>query len=157
LEGSAVAELGKTVSEMVAEKRYKFAVFYHPYIGEFIEQLNKYGIEGLFNPDSQGKSSLSRQMITSEFFIDYDPNSIIVHYAYPRDDVDFTAEGAYSLYNWELFFHAPLLIATRLTKNQRFEEAQKWFHYIFDPMATDSPNNSGPERFWKVNRFTSSP
>jgi hypothetical protein len=28
-----------------------------------------------------------------------------------------------------------LLIADRLSKNQRFEGARKWFHYIFDPMA----------------------
>src|SRR6185295_8261326 len=37
-----------------------------------------------------------------------------------------------------------------------FEEAQKWFHYIFDPTATDSPDNSvtpGPERFWRVMPF----
>jgi hypothetical protein len=45
------------------------------------------------------------------------------------------------------------MIATQLSKNQRFEEAQKWFHYIFNPTATDSPDNPtspGPERFWRV-------
>ena len=26
-----------------------------------------------------------------------------------------------------------MLIAVTLSKNQRFEEAQRWFHYIFDP------------------------
>ena len=26
-------------------------------------------------------------------------------------NIDFTYNGAYSIYNWELFFHAPLLIA----------------------------------------------
>jgi hypothetical protein len=74
----------------------------------------------------------------------------------PREDVDFTFDGAYAPYNWELFFHTPFLIATQLSKNQRFEEAQKWFHYIFDPTATDSPDQSGapgPERFWRVKPF----
>ena len=41
----------------------------------------------------------------------------------------------------------PLLIATRLSQNQNFEEARKWFHYIFDP--TKAPeNDEGAERFW---------
>jgi len=47
--------------------------------------------------------------------------------------MEFERQGPYALYNWELFFHIPFLIATRLSKNQRFEEAQKWFHYIFNP------------------------
>ncbi len=45
--------------------------------------------------------------------------------------------GAYSNYNWELFFHTPVLIAVHLSKNQRFEEAQRWFHYVFDPTTND--------------------
>jgi hypothetical protein len=72
--------------------------------------------------------------------------------SYPQEDVDFTPAGAYSLYNWELFFHIPLLIATRLTANQRFEEAQRWFHYIFNPMEND-PKYPVPNRFWKTLPF----
>ena len=40
-------------------------------------------------------------------------------------------------YNWEFFFHAPLQVAIRLAKDGRHEEAQRWFHFIFDP-TTDS-------------------
>ena len=54
-------------------------------------------------------------------------------------------------YNWELFFHAPLLIASRLTKNQRFDDAQRWFHYIFDP--TDASPDDTPRRFWRTRPF----
>ena len=43
--------------------------------------------------------------------------------------------GPYANYNWELFFHIPLTIAVHLSKNQRFAEAQRWFHYIFDPTS----------------------
>src|SRR6266702_5397942 len=59
--------------------------------------------------------------------------------------------GAYSAYNWELFFHVPLILAIHLSKNQRFEEAQQWFHYIFNP--TDDSVGPTPERFWKVKPF----
>ncbi len=34
--------------------------------------------------------------------------------------------------------------------NQRFDEALRWFHYIFNPTSTDG---GGPERFWKIKPF----
>ncbi|MEG3838650.1 hypothetical protein [Microcoleus sp. herbarium14] len=70
---------------------------------------------------------------------------------YPRHDVDFSYGGAYSLYNWELFFHAPMILASRLSQNQRFAEAMRWYHYIFDP--TDNSNELTTHRFWKVLPF----
>src|SRR5262249_13374083 len=69
----------------------------------------------------------------------------------PVEDLDFTISGAYSIYNWELFFHVPLLIAVHLSQNQQFKDAQKWFHFVFDP--TDASSGPTPERFWKVNPF----
>lgn len=79
--------------------------------------------------------------------------SELVRRPYPVKDLDFdfTPNGAYSVYNWELFFHVPLTIAMNLSKNQRFAEAQRWFHYIFDP--TDNSDGSTPERFWRVRPF----
>jgi hypothetical protein len=70
---------------------------------------------------------------------------------YPRHDVDFSYGGAYSLYNWELFFHAPMILASRLSQNQRFAEAMQWYHYIFNP--TDDSNELTTHRFWKVLPF----
>ena len=70
---------------------------------------------------------------------------------YPVRDLDFSSSGAYAAYNWELFFHAPVTIAMHLSKNQRFEEAQRWFHFVFDP--TDDSDGATPERFWKVRPF----
>lgn len=81
----------------------------------------------------------------------YNPNPELVDERHPVKDLDFTSSGAYAVYNWELFFHAPLTIAIHLSKNQRFEEAQHWFHYIFDP--TDDSEGPTPERFWKVKPF----
>ena len=81
----------------------------------------------------------------------YNPNPELVDERYPVKDLDFTSSGAYAVYNWELFFHAPLTIAMHLSKNQRFEEAMRWFHYVFDP--TDDSEGPTPDRFWKVKPF----
>ncbi|MEJ2248159.1 MAG: neuraminidase-like domain-containing protein [Candidatus Lokiarchaeota archaeon] len=105
---------------------FKFDVFYHSHVCEFIKQLNKEGVQGLLNFNM----ILSSRDIFSTS--EYSPTRYVKE-PYPIESIDFSPEAAYSLYNWELFFHAPLLIATRLSNNQRFEEAQKWFHYIFDP------------------------
>jgi len=88
----------------------------------------------------------------SEFFdATYKPNQTLVQRPYPVKDLDFTSGGAYSAYNWELFYHVPITIAIHLSKNQRFAEAQRWFHYLFDP--TDDSDGPTPERFWKVRPF----
>jgi hypothetical protein len=74
-----------------------------------------------------------------------------VQQPYPVKNLDFTSSGAYSIYNWELFFHFPLLVAIHLSQNQKYQDAQHWFHYIFDP--TDNSLGPTPERFWKVQPF----
>lgn len=136
---------------------YLFKVFYHPYICHFIKTLNREGIDGLLQRNTQ--------LLSDDFFeSDYDPKDAVirgnrvevetlaslkeVYELYPRDEVDFNFDGTYAQYNWELFFHAPLLIAERLSSNQRFAEAQKWFHYIFDP--TDSSDDAIPKRYWQM-------
>ena len=86
----------------------------------------------------------------AEFFNTYEPTELVQR-PYPVKDLDFTSSGAYSVYNWELFYHVPLTIAIHLSKNQRFAEAQRWFHYLFDP--TDDSDGPTPERFWKVRPF----
>ena len=42
-------------------------------------------------------------------------------------------DSANGIYYWEIFFHAPLLIAQALNGAQRFEEARQWYEYVFDP------------------------
>ena len=80
----------------------------------------------------------------------YDPSSWVAQ-PYPVKNLDFTSSGAYPIYNWELFFHFPLMVAVHLSQNQKFQDAQNWFHYIFDP--TDNSAGPTPERFWKVQPF----
>jgi hypothetical protein len=58
-------------------------------------------------------------------------------------------KNAYSLYNWELFFHTPITLADRLSKSQQFEVAMKWFHYVFNPYA----EGIDAKRFWRFFPF----
>lgn len=83
----------------------------------------------------------------------YNPDWDSVQQPGPVKNLDFTFDGAYSIYNWELFFHAPLLIAVHLSQNQKFQDAQNWFHYVFNP--TDNSPGPTPERFWRVQPFQS--
>src|SRR5688572_9672492 len=90
-----------------------------------------------------GRVGLKRMVFEEE----YHPRAT-VYADYPREDVAFEFGGAYSPYNWELFFHIPLFIATKLGKDQRFEEAQRWFHYLFDP--TNDSAAPSPRRYWRT-------
>jgi hypothetical protein len=63
-----------------------------------------------------------------------------------RQFLDFSTSAAFSVYNWELFYHIPLYIAQLLSQNQQFEDAQTWFQYIFNPTLQGS--DPVPQRFW---------
>ncbi|KAF2012900.1 hypothetical protein BU24DRAFT_484769 [Aaosphaeria arxii CBS 175.79] len=126
------------------KKVYKFSSFYHPFVTEFTKHLNRDGIDGLLQRPVQ----LSKRVF---FGAAFDPNRAHVAGSYPEEEVDFDLGGSMSQYNWELFFHIPILIAERLSQNQRFQEAQKWFHYIFDP--TDTSNLKSPMRYWRMKTF----
>jgi hypothetical protein len=137
------------VSIVSATNPVRFHTFYHPMVQHFNRSLHRYGIAGLLTLDNQLLKN------AHHFSSKYDPGTLVGN-PYPVEEVDFGYHGAYSLYNWELFFHAPLLVATQLSNNQQFEQAQRWFHYIFNPTATDSPSGAvqpGAERFWRVKPF----
>ncbi len=137
---------------------YVFRIFYHPYTCLFLKQLNRYGIKGLLNPNPSTKDgkALSRQATPDhdevfDFGDTYNPNWNEVNpFKQPREIITFDYDDAYANYNWELFFHIPMLIATRLHQDQRFETAQQWYHYIFDPTETQG---DAPYRFWKIKPF----
>lgn len=64
-------------------------------------------------------------------------------------DIFHELKRPYSLYNWELFFHTPILLADALSKAQQYEEAMKWFHFVFNPIADGTDDN----RFWQFRPF----
>jgi hypothetical protein len=129
LQQDSVSWTGHWVTKTTAQST--FAIHYHPHVCKLIEALKQNGIPGVLSRDMQ----LWHEPLPM-VFEEYLPQKY-VNKPYPRERVDFEDGGAYSLYNWELFFHGVMLIATRLSMNQRFEEAQRWFHYIFDPMHAD--------------------
>jgi hypothetical protein len=142
--------------------RYRFHIFYHPYVCAFINELNRHGVDGmlqrplqlhpeLFEPVAPGTKDAA---VPLDFRATYRPDAVspqIVDKSYPEEGVDFADDGAYAQYNWELFFHVPLLIADRLSKNQRYEDARRWLHFIFDP--TDMSGEPAPQRFWRTKPF----
>lgn len=131
--------------------KYTFSPFYHPYTNLFIKELNRAGIPGLMNRNIQVKPENYAPRNTYDFFEEYQANTYLVSVTSAKDVVDFNLSGAYSGYNWELFFHTPLYIACKLSQNQKYEEAMKWFHYIFDP--TDKSKNKSPQKFWITKPF----
>jgi hypothetical protein len=141
----------------------EFHTFYHPYSSVYVKNLNQSDIAGLMESDTTLPSDNG-----TSFESTYNPNFLhgfvqkpadFSTRTYYKENVCFDVYGANNLYNWELFFHAPLYIATRLSKNGRFEEAMKWFHYIFDPTtdATPGPGESEVSRYWKVLPFKTTP
>ena len=132
----------KAIPTFWSDRAYTFQNFHHPFVCEFVKILDRNGIDALLSLDSQSWSDDS--------FHIYQPTKYVTQ-PHPVDQVEFQSGGAYELYNWELFFHIPLLIATRLSSNQRFEEAQRWFHYIFDP--TGVSGNDIPGAYWRMKPF----
>jgi hypothetical protein len=127
--------------------QYEFLNFFHPFVGELIARLNRASLLGLMDADWQ--SSLKRDFFNAL----YNPTeSDLVQVGYFPKEIDVSEHGPYANYNWELFFHIPLTIAVHLSKNQRFAEAQHWFHYILDPTSNDQTVDV-PRRFWKFLAF----
>jgi peptidoglycan hydrolase-like protein with peptidoglycan-binding domain len=128
--------------------KHVFYPFYHPYAKAFISKLTSEGLDALLSRSTQVSPS------NSFYFNSYNPTSgvAVADTTTSSEIVDFELDGAYAIYNWELFFHAPLLIATQLSKNQRFEEAIRWFHYIFNPTNTGRDGDT-PQRYWVTKPF----
>ena len=136
-------------------RQFHFKNHYHPFVCDFAKLVYNplKGIPALMSRETQLKNSGFR------FKNVYVPTTWVVEKGtenfHPKEDVDFTPDGAYSPYNWELFFHTPLMIANQLSKNQRFEEAMQWYHYIFNPIGVESgsPGGSPMSKYWITKPF----
>lgn len=143
-------QTGYNTSEITAF--FAFYPLYHPYSQLFLRELDRAGVDGLLRRPMQTHPHTFHPQNNFAFAGDYLP--VHPHKADPTaetDRLDFTVGGAYSLYNWEIFFHAPMLIAMRLNEERRFEDAMRWYRYIFDPTSTD--NFPSPQRFWITKPF----
>jgi len=160
---SGDAKVDEFLNELIQEEPLKygeqFKNMYHPLVCALRSILykDKDGIAALMKRDTQ------LQKTSFDFKSHYNPNPQIVPQtfiknpdgtltlSYPIEDVDFNSDGSYSVYNWDLFFRVPLHIAGSLTKNQRFEEALTWFHYMFNP--TGALPGNGVQKYWVTKPF----
>ncbi|KIP17065.1 virulence plasmid 28.1kDa A family protein [Burkholderia sp. MSHR3999] len=70
----------------------------------------------------------------------------------PPATMDF--RGPNGLYFWEIFYHAPMLVAEWLTGNQDYANAKRWFEHVFNPTATgDGGEPAGTSRYWQFRPF----
>ncbi|MFE2146069.1 neuraminidase-like domain-containing protein [Streptomyces sp. NPDC059456] len=127
---------------------FRFTAMYHPQVNLFLSLLDNGGTKALFERSVQLDPGAHWPLFD---FASYDPQNNVSPERPSEGDVDFTPEGTYADYNWELFFHIPLLMAQRLGDNQRFAEAQQWFHKIFDPTARTGGDS--PARYWITKPF----
>ena len=136
-------------------QQFHFKNFYHPFVCDFTKLLYNplKGIPALMSRETQLQDS------GFQFLKSYQPTTAVIESGtetyYPKEVVDFDPDGAYASYNWELLFHAPLLIANSLSKEQRFEEARDWYHLIFNPLGLENatPGGSPMSKYWITKPF----
>jgi hypothetical protein len=135
-------------SRVFTKSAYRFHNFEHQQVETFLEKLFNSGLDGLLN-----RQFLEADITDSMHFYDTYSPTTNVHDGiyYPDNKVDFSIEGAYAQYNWELFFHIPMLIANRLSLNQQFDQARKWYHYVFNPNVPF--DGASKKRFWNFIPF----
>ncbi|HEX8108460.1 MAG TPA: hemopexin repeat-containing protein [Kofleriaceae bacterium] len=67
----------------------------------------------------------------------------------PPLKLDFASANGF--YYREIFFHIPYLIAQTLRQGQKFDEARRWYEYVFDP------TNPANAQFWQYVEFVDDP
>jgi hypothetical protein len=131
---------------------YDFKTFDHPFVGDLISRLTLTSLPEMLDPTFLG--CLARVYVpdAKHPVTDYSPVNVgsggPVSTTISPAAIDTSIGGPYANYNWELCYHIPVTIAVHLSNNQRFAEAQKWFHLVFDPTSTDT-SVPPPQRFWK--------
>jgi hypothetical protein len=151
-QGQQVYEMLESSAKSGLQFKLLFNNFYHPLTCHITKQLYAKGVDGMLARETQFADK------HFDFNAKYHPTPY-VDPQYPQEIVDFAAGASYSQYNWELFYFAPLLVATRLSANQKFEDAMRWFHYIFDPTGghdKDPLTNAlapAPQKYWITKPF----
>lgn len=137
--------------------KFTFTTFYHPFARTMLRTLEASGIAGLMARSLQTSPQTTRGW-SFDFQSTFEPQPVVVT-PYPgqpgasdvgESGLDFSAGGAgpYSLYNWEIFYHAPMYVAELLTQNQQYSDAMTWLEYIFNP--SDTSTQPVPQRFWET-------
>jgi hypothetical protein len=139
--------------------RFVFETFYHPYARTFLRELEIGGVSQLMARSLQlDPQSVRGQTPNFDFNGLYDPQPPVAK-PYPgvkgAPDVgesllDFAVgdSGAYSLYNWEVFYHIVMFATAQLLQNNQFQDALTCIEYILNP--ADTSGGSSPQRFWQT-------
>ncbi|MFW9078176.1 neuraminidase-like domain-containing protein [Pseudomonas sp. P2757] len=138
------------------------------YLTPTIGETNTQGAQFLsFNDSTQALKHLrlnsqigavltSRAAISMDALLDWDTQHTPEH---PLPDDTQERNGSFDSCNgrylWEVFFHLPQLVSWRLAAEGRYQEAQKWLGYIFDPLAPAEVKRGGDRsllarpRYWR--------
>lgn len=147
------------------DQQYRFETHYHPYAQQFVSLVRNGGSAALLRPRDVPATStgvepewLHRQAYT-EHDVTGNPSETLFETLYqpvagrvwgfmPEERIDFGDETAYGAYNWEVFFHVPMLLAKRLSAAGRYADAQAWHHAVFHPLERDA-SEEAPTSWWR--------
>ena len=117
--------------------------FHHPFSCDFVKTSQPAG-------DSCAAVSRHAERTDAQSFDAYQPEARVLK-EYPVDEVEFRSGAPTSIYNWELFFHIPLLIADRLSSEPAFRggPALVPLHLRSD----GSVRRSCSQRYWRTKPF----
>lgn len=171
------------------QKNYRFELLSHSLVDDFYKRYRDGGTKWLYTRETQALPVSDSYYYSYSYYnyyfsvylgyymagdwqawdlgqtifrYNYWPNKANVDGPYPAPMVDFVWGGANAMYNWELFFYVPMLIAEKMIAEQSYEEALLWLQLVFDPRERYSayektkhfihalPNGA---RYWKFLPF----
>jgi peptidoglycan hydrolase-like protein with peptidoglycan-binding domain len=148
---AADQEYARILAELDSYRRTRYGIvvrnFYHPLACRLRERFFAGGVPALLARASQLEVGPFR---FEDPVAGHAPSPLILP-PFPREELEFGRESAYAAYNWELTFHIPHLIASKLMEAERFDEAERWLRYVFDPLG--SSNDPPPRRYWNTKPF----
>jgi Tc toxin complex TcA C-terminal TcB-binding domain/Neuraminidase-like domain len=152
---SKIQYAGYGGSDPVTKKRVED--FYHPFVGSLLQRIgatdNLDDLFGYFKSPSTTEplwkqnsniSSLEPGQVADAYGASAVVNAPSLYNELNRP---------YSLYNWELGFHAPMAIVDRLLQNNQFDLALKVIQYVFDPLSDATQGDTTHARAWNWKPF----
>ncbi|MCO6432689.1 neuraminidase-like domain-containing protein [Nitrosomonas nitrosa] len=134
-------EIERNWAEATRPGIWRFHTFWHPQAVGFRRVLEARGLARLVRVENQALlpgTDLDRERGRVHHFSAYRPTNLVDH-RWPSDTVDFTVTGAYSEYNWELFFDSLLYCAQRFDEEGQFDDADEIFALLLDQRRVAQP------------------
>jgi len=127
-----------------------FRNLFHPHVPEFVRILSVGGVDALL---SIGTQSLNYDGAGNRFQSEYQPTANVAT-PYPHERVEFGG-GSYSVYNWELFYHAPMLMSEICEAGRLFDDEEWALRKVLDISAGDATAapGGGTDIFWQFLPF----